>query len=45
LPGPIEKIIHNVDEEQIISNLKKIGFRCVSLDPEDYRTGSSNPEK
>ena len=45
MPGYIEKIIHNPDKEQIISNLKKIGFRYVSLDLEGYRTGSSNPEK
>jgi uncharacterized protein len=45
LPGYIEKIIHNPDREHIISNLKKLGFRYVSLDLEGYRTGSSNPEK
>jgi pyridinium-3,5-biscarboxylic acid mononucleotide sulfurtransferase len=45
LPGYIEKIIHNPDKEHIVSNLKKIGFRYVSLDLEGYRTGSSNPEK
>jgi pyridinium-3,5-biscarboxylic acid mononucleotide sulfurtransferase len=44
LPGFIEKIIHNPDREHIISNLKKIGFRYISLDLEGYRTGSSNPE-
>jgi uncharacterized protein len=44
MPGYIEKIIHNPDREHIISNLKKIGFRYVSLDLEGYRTGSSNPE-
>ena len=44
MPGYIEKIIHNPDKEHIISNLKKIGFRYVSLDLEGYRTGSSNPE-
>jgi uncharacterized protein len=45
LPGYIEKIVKNPDKEQIISKLKKIGFRYVSLDLEGYRTGSSNPEK
>jgi uncharacterized protein len=45
MPGYIEKIIHNPDREHIITNLKKIGFRYVSLDLEGYRTGSSNPEK
>jgi uncharacterized protein len=45
MPGYIEKIVHNPDREHIITNLKKIGFRYVSLDLEGYRTGSSNPEK
>ena len=45
LPGYIEKIIHNPDKEHIIFNLKRIGFRYVSLDLEGYRTGGSNPEK
>jgi uncharacterized protein len=44
LPGYIEKIIRSPDKEHIISNLKKIGFRYVSLDLEGYRTASSNPE-
>jgi uncharacterized protein len=44
LPGYLERIIHNPDKEHIISNLKKIGFRFVSLDLEGYRSGSSNPE-
>ncbi|MCJ7447802.1 MAG: ATP-dependent sacrificial sulfur transferase LarE [Bacteroidales bacterium] len=42
LPGYIEKIIHDPDKELIISNLKKIGFRYISLDLEGYRTGSMN---
>jgi pyridinium-3,5-biscarboxylic acid mononucleotide sulfurtransferase len=45
LPGFMEKIIRNPEREHIISSLKKIGFRYVSLDLEGYRTGSSNPEK
>jgi pyridinium-3,5-biscarboxylic acid mononucleotide sulfurtransferase len=45
IPGFMEKMIHNTEREHIISNLKKIGFRYVSLDLEGYRTGSSNPEK
>jgi uncharacterized protein len=45
IPGFMEKIIHNPEREHIILNLKKIGFRYVSLDLEGYRTGSSNPEK
>jgi pyridinium-3,5-biscarboxylic acid mononucleotide sulfurtransferase len=44
LPGYIEKMVRNPEKEQIISDLKKIGFRYVSLDLEGYRTGSSNPE-
>jgi pyridinium-3,5-biscarboxylic acid mononucleotide sulfurtransferase len=44
LPGYMEKIIHNPEKEHIISNLKKIGFRYVSLDLEGYRTGSADPE-
>jgi uncharacterized protein len=45
IPGFIEKMIKNPEREQIVSSLKKIGFRFVSLDLEGYRTGSSNPEK
>jgi len=45
IPGFMDRIIHNPDREHIITNLKKIGFRYVSLDLEGYRTGSSNPEK
>lgn len=44
LPGYFERITQNPDKEHIISTLKKIGFRYVSLDLEGYRTGSSNPE-
>jgi len=44
IPGFMEKLIQNPDREYIITNLKKIGFRYVSLDLEGYRTGSSNPE-
>jgi len=44
LPEFMEKIIHSPDREYITNNLKKIGFRYVSLDLEGYRTGSSNPE-
>lgn len=45
IPGFIEKIIHDPHREHIITSLKKIGFRYVSLDLEGYRAGSSNPEK
>lgn len=44
LPGYIEKIISDPDREKIVSNLKQIGFRYISLDLEGYRTGSMNPE-
>lgn len=43
LPDYMERIVHSPDKEYIISQLKKIGFRYVSLDLEGYRTGSSNP--
>jgi len=45
LPGYLEKIIKDQEREHIVSSLKKIGFRYVSLDLEGYRTGSLNPEK
>jgi pyridinium-3,5-biscarboxylic acid mononucleotide sulfurtransferase len=45
LPGYIPKITVVSERELIIDNLKKIGFRYISLDLEGYRTGSSNPEK
>jgi pyridinium-3,5-biscarboxylic acid mononucleotide sulfurtransferase len=45
LPGFMEKIIQNPDRDKIISGLKKIGFRYISLDLEGYRTGSYNPDK
>jgi len=44
LPGYLEKIINDPDRENLVSNLKKIGFRYISLDLEGYRTGSMNPE-
>jgi pyridinium-3,5-biscarboxylic acid mononucleotide sulfurtransferase len=44
LPGYFERIIQSPDKELIINNLKKIGFRYISLDLEGYRSGSSNPE-
>lgn len=45
IPEFFEEIIHSPEKEHIISKLKKLGFRYVSLDLEGYRTGSSNPEK
>jgi len=44
MPGYMEKIVNGSDRELIVSNLKKIGFRYVSLDLEGYRTGSLNPK-
>jgi uncharacterized protein len=44
LPGYFERIIQSTERIDIITNMKKIGFRYVSLDLEGYRTGSSNPE-
>jgi len=44
LPGYIDKIILDPHREYIVANLKRIGFRYVSLDMEGYRTGSLNPE-
>ncbi|MCU0472212.1 MAG: ATP-dependent sacrificial sulfur transferase LarE [Bacteroidales bacterium] len=43
MPGYLEKIIHDPAREHLIDNLKKIGFRYISLDLEGYRTGSMNP--
>jgi uncharacterized protein len=44
MPGYLEKIINDPNRELIVTNLKKIGFRYISLDLEGYRTGSMNPE-
>ena len=44
LPGFMEKIIQSPDRENIVINMKKIGFRYISLDLEGYRTGSYDPE-
>jgi uncharacterized protein len=44
LPGYLEKIINDPGREVLVSNIKKIGFRYISLDLEGYRTGSMNPE-
>lgn len=45
MPEYIEKIIHDTAREMIITDLKKLGFRYVSLDLEGYRTGSMDREK
>jgi uncharacterized protein len=44
LPGYLSKIIQEPERDHIINNLKKIGFRYISLDIEGYRTGSFNPD-
>ena len=43
IPDYIEKLITDPDRKQIVANIKKLGFRYVSLDMEGYRTGSMNP--
>jgi uncharacterized protein len=45
MPGYLMKIVNDPHREQIIGQLKKIGFRFISLDLEGYRTGSLNPDK
>jgi uncharacterized protein len=44
MPGYLNKIIQEPAKDNIIKNLKKIGFRYISLDLEGYRTGSFNPD-
>jgi pyridinium-3,5-biscarboxylic acid mononucleotide sulfurtransferase len=44
LPGYMERMIHPPERDFITDQLKKIGFRYISLDLEGYRTGSGNPE-
>jgi len=45
LPGYVDRIFNDPHKEYIISDLKKIGFRYISLDLEGYRTGNMDPEK
>ena len=45
MPGYISRIVNSPERELIVENLKKIGFRFISLDLEGYRTGSMNPDK
>jgi uncharacterized protein len=45
MPGYVERILNDPGRDHIVSDLKKIGFRYVSLDLEGYRTGSMDPEK
>lgn len=43
-PSDFYRMTQSPDRELIISGLKKIGFRYVSLDLEGYRSGSYDPE-
>jgi uncharacterized protein len=45
LPGYVDRIFNDPRREVIVSELKQIGFRYISLDMEGYRTGSMDPEK
>jgi pyridinium-3,5-biscarboxylic acid mononucleotide sulfurtransferase len=45
LPGYLDKIVHDPARDNLVSELKKIGFRYISLDLEGYRTGNMNPKK
>jgi uncharacterized protein len=40
MPGYLEKIIYDPERELIVSDLKNLGFRFISLDLEGYRSGS-----
>lgn len=43
-PSYFEKMTQSPDRELIVSGLKEIGFRYISLDLEGYRSGSYDPE-
>jgi uncharacterized protein len=45
MPGYLSRFVNDPEREVIIENLKKIGFRFISLDLEGYRAGSMNPDK
>lgn len=45
MPGYLNRFVNDPDREMVIQNLKKIGFRFISLDLEGYRTGSMNPDR
>ncbi len=40
IPGYLSKLINDPERESIVTFLKNIGFRYISLDLEGYRTGS-----
>jgi len=44
LLGYVDRIFNDPRRQVIVSELKKIGFRYISLDMEGYRTGSMDPE-
>lgn len=44
LPDYMQKLADDSTRKQIVSKLKQIGFRYVSLDLEGYRSGSFNTE-
>jgi len=45
MPGYLTRFVNDPEREIVVQNLKKIGFRYISLDLEGYRTGSMNPDK
>ncbi len=45
LPGKVDKIFNDPRKQQIVFELKKLGFRYITLDLEGYRTGSMDPDK
>lgn len=44
IPAYISKLVNDPERGSIVTYLKNIGFRYVSLDLEGYRTGSLNPK-
>ena len=42
IPGYLSQLVNDPEKDSIVTYLKKIGFRYVSLDLEGYRTGSMN---
>jgi uncharacterized protein len=42
LPGFLQKMVSDPVREKIVAELKKLGFRYISIDMEGYRTGSMN---
>ncbi|MCU0455178.1 MAG: ATP-dependent sacrificial sulfur transferase LarE [Bacteroidales bacterium] len=44
MPGYLLKLANDTEREQIVADLKNLGFRYISLDLEGYRSGSMNTE-